>query len=214
MRRIHLGHTTAALAIVLALTAGLLAGCGNESGRITSPALPSVTTPDQTTSAVVGGDTDGAILPEGGASTDGVPSDSQTMMPGGPGAAGADLGSSPLGVLPDPLRSVDYPYSYRILNIIIWTYYHRLDFTYNGRTVTSIQNDTDRADVRNSLWTFTRYGHTEYYGPGRLYYYSEKTGLFERHLLTRTGPVIQRIRCTIWIRGWGNGTYNAGTVLS
>jgi hypothetical protein len=190
MRKGYFSTATALSAAVLVLMVGFLAGCGIEGSRLTASNASTVGQQDTATNSLaIGNEGEAALLPNAGAE----PLD-------------ASVKSNERGS-----RQVDAPYSYQVLGLVIFTYHHYLDFTYNGLQVTSVTRDNDGAFVRNNLWTYTHYGSTFTWGPGHTWYYSEQTGLFERHLLSPTGLVVQRVRVTIWIRAYGGGSYQTGT---
>jgi hypothetical protein len=129
----------------------------------------------------------------------------------GANVAGPDIESTAIADQQIGTRQVISPYFHRILGLIVFAYYHEVDFTYTNTSVTSVPVDRDWAELRNGLWTFTRYGGTSSWGPLNAWYYSEKTGLFERHLLSPSGPIVQRVKATIWIRCYAGGSYQTGT---
>jgi hypothetical protein len=180
----------ASTVLVLALGAMTLSGCGVEGSKVAAPQSgiePGSSGPAESP----------VISAEAAEAAD---------------AAGPSLGSSPAVEQRDTPRQVICSYYYPRIGPIGWTYYHEVDFRYDGIHVTSVPIDRDWAVLAGPLWTWQQYGSSHNWGPANLWYYSQKTGLFERHLY-QGGPVVQRVQVTIWIRVWGTGFYNCGNTV-
>jgi hypothetical protein len=211
MKKIRFTTLAAALVATLALTAvAFLAGCGKEAGDVTTPALPNASGvdtqgPSMSIDAVINRLAT-ASPAEADAIWNGLSEETQNAVSESQKVAPTDQQGQ---VASDGRGSSTVTGYYTMrgaLGQVLWTYYHRINWTYNGIRVTAVTyDDNGYASVQSPFWTYEGFVPPKLtpFTPPCVLYTSKVFGRFTRHLYPG-GPVVETRFA--WVRDWAFGT--------
>jgi hypothetical protein len=211
MKTTRFTTVAAVLVAVLALTAVvLLAGCGKEAGDVTTPTLSNLAAENTQGSPT---DVDAVMSrlataspAEAEAIWNGLSEETQKAVSESQKVAPTDQQGV---VAPDGRGSSSVTGSYTMrgaLGQVLWTYYHRINWTYNGIRVTAVTyDDNGYASVQSPFWTYEGFVPPKLtpFTPPCVLYTSKVIGRFSRHLYPG-GPVVETRFA--WVRDWAFGT--------